>query len=82
MLKEFIVRQMLYYVFPLPARAIHNICYIFQTNPHPVVTQHQNSYSCFTPTPDTNGSIKIERLSVMNAGKLTLKVIFEMHIII
>ncbi|XP_050445088.1 uncharacterized protein LOC126848323 [Cataglyphis hispanica] len=36
-------------------------------SPHPVVTQRQDSYSCFAPTPDTNGSIKIKRLPVMNA---------------
>ncbi|XP_063985065.1 protein daughterless isoform X18 [Diachasmimorpha longicaudata] len=39
------------------------------TSPHPAVTvaQPQGSYPVLTPTPDTDGSIKIERLSVANA---------------
>ncbi|KAK1129627.1 hypothetical protein K0M31_019342, partial [Melipona bicolor] len=39
------------------------------TSPHPAVavTQPQGSYSGLTPTPDTDGSIKIERLPVTNA---------------
>lgn len=42
-----------------------------QTSPHPAVTvtQPQGSYSGLTPTPDTDGSIKIERLPVTNASK-------------
>ena len=41
------------------------------TSPHPAVTvtQPQGSYSGLTPTPDTDGSIKIERLPVTNAKK-------------
>ncbi|XP_063985053.1 transcription factor 12 isoform X8 [Diachasmimorpha longicaudata] len=41
------------------------------TSPHPAVTvaQPQGSYPVLTPTPDTDGSIKIERLSVANAKK-------------
>lgn len=55
--------------------AIHNVWCIFQTSPHPAVTvtQPQGSYPGLTPTPDTDGSIKIERLPVTNASKLTLK---------
>lgn len=43
-----------------------------QTSPHPAVTvaQPQGSYPGLTPTPDTDGSIKIERLPVSNASKL------------
>ena len=42
------------------------------TSPHPAVTvtQPQGSYSGLTPTPDTDGSIKIERLPVTNAIRL------------
>nr|XP_033336050.1 transcription factor 12 isoform X11 [Megalopta genalis] len=41
------------------------------TSPHPAVTvtQPQGSYPGLTPTPDTDGSIKIERLPVANAKK-------------
>ncbi|XP_018306826.1 protein daughterless isoform X13 [Mycetomoellerius zeteki] len=41
------------------------------TSPHPAVTvtQPQGSYPGLTPTPDTDGSIKIERLPVTNAKK-------------
>lgn len=48
---------------------------IFQASPHPAVTvtQPQGSYPGLTPTPDTDGSIKIERLPVTNASKLTPK---------
>ncbi|EGI70903.1 Protein daughterless [Acromyrmex echinatior] len=40
-------------------------------SPHPAVTvtQPQGSYPGLTPTPDTDGSIKIERLPVTNAKK-------------
>jgi hypothetical protein len=43
----------------------------FQTNAHPTVTvtQPQSSYPGLTPTSDTDGSIKIERLPVVNASK-------------
>lgn len=45
-----------------------------QTSPHPAVTvtQPQGSYSGLTPTPDTDGSIKIERLPVTNASKFPI----------
>ncbi|XP_014598951.1 PREDICTED: transcription factor 4 isoform X8 [Polistes canadensis] len=41
------------------------------TSPHPAVTvaQPPGSYPGLTPTPDTDGSIKIERLPVTNAKK-------------
>nr|XP_012139557.1 PREDICTED: transcription factor 12 isoform X6 [Megachile rotundata] len=41
------------------------------TSPHPAVTvaQPQGFYSGLTPTPDTDGSIKIEKLPVTNAKK-------------
>ncbi|KAK0083544.1 hypothetical protein PV325_008640 [Microctonus aethiopoides] len=41
------------------------------TSPHPAVTvaQPQGSYPGLAPTPDTDGSIKIERLPVSNASK-------------
>ncbi|XP_060827345.1 protein daughterless isoform X12 [Bombus pascuorum] len=45
------------------------------TSPHPAVTvtQPQGSYSGLTPTPDTDGSIKIERLPVTNAKYVSLE---------
>ncbi|XP_036144658.1 transcription factor 12 isoform X3 [Monomorium pharaonis] len=45
------------------------------TSPHPAVTvtQPQGSYPGLTPTPDTDGSIKIERLSVTNAKYIPLE---------
>ncbi|XP_015110958.1 transcription factor 12 isoform X3 [Diachasma alloeum] len=45
------------------------------TSPHPAVTvaQPQGSYPVLTPTPDTDGSIKIERLSVANAKYISLE---------
>lgn len=48
---------------------------LLQASPHPAVTvtQPQGSYPGLTPTPDTDGSIKIERLPVSNASKLTPK---------
>lgn len=47
------------------------IALFFQTSPHSAVTvaQPQSSYPGLTPTPDTDGSIKIERLPVTNASK-------------
>lgn len=55
---------------------------LFQTSPHPAVTvtQPQGSYPGLTPTPDTDGSIKIERLPVSNASKLIpSKLYLTMH---
>lgn len=48
---------------------------MFQASPHPAVTvaQPQGSYPGLAPTPDTDGSIKIERLPVTNASKSNLK---------
>ncbi|XP_053997220.1 transcription factor 12 isoform X11 [Hylaeus anthracinus] len=45
------------------------------TSPHPAVTvaQPQGSYPGLTPTPDTDGSIKIERLPVTNAKYVSLE---------
>ncbi|XP_078035582.1 transcription factor daughterless isoform X7 [Augochlora pura] len=45
------------------------------TSPHPAVTvtQPQGSYPGLTPTPDTDGSIKIERLPVANAKYVSLE---------
>ncbi|XP_029670777.1 protein daughterless-like isoform X5 [Formica exsecta] len=45
------------------------------TSPHPAVTvtQPQGSYPGLTPTPDTDGSIKIERLPVTNAKYISLE---------
>ncbi|XP_020281296.1 transcription factor 12 isoform X4 [Pseudomyrmex gracilis] len=45
------------------------------TSPHPAVTvtQPQGSYPGLTPTPDTDGSIKIERLPVTNAKYIPLE---------
>ncbi|XP_076680179.1 transcription factor 4-like isoform X4 [Andrena cerasifolii] len=45
------------------------------TSPHPAVTvaQPQGSYPGLTPTPDTDGSIKIERLPVSNAKYVSLE---------
>ncbi|XP_019885793.2 transcription factor 12 isoform X17 [Ooceraea biroi] len=45
------------------------------TSPHPAVTvtQPQGSYPGLTPTPDTDGSIKIERLPVSNAKYIPLE---------
>ncbi|XP_076758239.1 transcription factor 12-like isoform X12 [Xylocopa sonorina] len=45
------------------------------TSPHPAVavTQPQGSYTGLTPTPDTDGSIKIERLPVTNAKYVSLE---------
>ncbi|XP_046741357.1 transcription factor 12 isoform X13 [Diprion similis] len=45
------------------------------TSPHPAVTvaQPQGSYPGLTPTPDTDGSIKIERLPVSNAKYISLE---------
>ncbi|XP_014472195.1 PREDICTED: protein daughterless isoform X3 [Dinoponera quadriceps] len=45
------------------------------TSPHSAVTvaQPQGSYPGLTPTPDTDGSIKIERLSVTNAKYISLE---------
>ncbi|XP_018046930.1 PREDICTED: protein daughterless-like isoform X6 [Atta colombica] len=44
-------------------------------SPHPAVTvtQSQGSYPGLTPTPDTDGSIKIERLPVTNAKYIPLE---------
>ncbi|XP_018350684.1 PREDICTED: protein daughterless isoform X7 [Trachymyrmex septentrionalis] len=44
-------------------------------SPHPAVTvtQPQGSYPGLTPTPDTDGSIKIERLPVTNAKYIPLE---------
>jgi len=59
----------------LRAISVHSVlCYalcLFQASPHPAVTvaQPQGSYPGLTPTPDTDGSIKIERLPVSNASK-------------
>ncbi|KAJ8679390.1 hypothetical protein QAD02_015177 [Eretmocerus hayati] len=43
-------------------------------SPHPAVTvaQPQSSYPGLAPTPDTDGSIKIERLPVSNAKYITM----------
>ncbi|XP_011503491.1 PREDICTED: transcription factor 12 [Ceratosolen solmsi marchali] len=45
------------------------------TSSHPTVTvsQSQNSYSGLTPTPDTDGSIKIERLPVANTKYISIE---------
>ncbi|XP_014598944.1 PREDICTED: transcription factor 12 isoform X2 [Polistes canadensis] len=45
------------------------------TSPHPAVTvaQPPGSYPGLTPTPDTDGSIKIERLPVTNAKYISLE---------
>ncbi|XP_019697957.1 transcription factor 12 isoform X4 [Harpegnathos saltator] len=45
------------------------------TSPHSAVTvtQPQGSYPGLTPTPDTDGSIKIERLPVTNAKYISLE---------
>nr|XP_012139563.1 PREDICTED: protein daughterless isoform X12 [Megachile rotundata] len=45
------------------------------TSPHPAVTvaQPQGFYSGLTPTPDTDGSIKIEKLPVTNAKYVSLE---------
>ncbi|KAK0165848.1 hypothetical protein PV328_004332 [Microctonus aethiopoides] len=45
------------------------------TSPHPAVTvaQPQGSYPGLAPTPDTDGSIKIERLPVSNAKYISLE---------
>ncbi|XP_020707272.2 transcription factor 12 isoform X5 [Athalia rosae] len=45
------------------------------TSPHPAVTvaQPQGSYPGLTPTPDTDGSIKIERLPASNAKYISLE---------
>ncbi|XP_046423186.1 transcription factor 12 isoform X8 [Neodiprion pinetum] len=45
------------------------------TSPHPAVTvaQPQGSYPGLTSTPDTDGSIKIERLPVSNAKYISLE---------
>ncbi|XP_066601364.1 protein daughterless-like isoform X3 [Prorops nasuta] len=45
------------------------------TSPHPAVTvaQPQGTYSGLTPTPDNDGSIKIERLPVTNAKYISLE---------
>ncbi|XP_023288308.1 transcription factor 12 isoform X4 [Orussus abietinus] len=45
------------------------------TSPHPAVTvaQPQGTYPGLAPTPDTDGSIKIERLPVANAKYISLE---------
>lgn len=70
----FFHRVLSYFVYFYGEIDVNDVVCRLQTSPHPAVTvtQPQGSYSGLTPTPDTDGSIKIERLPVTNASKFQI----------